>query len=298
MRVMVTGASGMLGSSLLPVLDDAGHSVSATDIRNLDSRISELDVRRLPDMLRASEQFKPEILVHLAAETDLEVCESRVDYAYQENFIGTQNACVLCRTRDIPLVYISTAGVFDGLKEEPYTELDNPNPINTYGKSKFEGERIVRQTVPSHYIVRAGWMVGGGERDRKFVSKIIHQIDSGATTLHAVTDRRGTPTYAPAFSKVIERLMRSHVYGTYHLACKGKATRFDVAKRILSTLGRDDISLKPVTSDYFKQEYFAPRPLSEEMRNYVLELRGADEMPRWEDAIDEYLKTQFSSFIR
>ncbi len=288
----------MLGSSLLPILDDGGHSVNATDIRNLDSRTSELDVRRLDDMLSASEEFKPEIIVHLAAETDLEICESRVDYAYEENFIGTQNACVLCRTRDIPIVYISTAGVFDGLKKEPYTELDDPNPINIYGKSKFEGERIVRQTVPSHYIVRAGWMVGGGERDRKFVSKIIHQIDSGATTLHAVTDRRGTPTYAPAFSKVLERLMRSHVYGTYHLACKGKATRFDVAKRILSTLGRDDISLKPVTSDYFKQEYFAPRPLSEEMRNYVLELRGADEMPRWEDAVDEYLKTQFSSFIR
>lgn len=298
MKVLVTGAAGMLGTSLLPVLDAAEHGVLATDINHVGGRIQHLDVRDLESMGSTAKKYKPDLLMHLAAETDLEVCETRVDYAYSENYVGTQNACVVSRELDVPLVYISTAGVFDGLKKEPYTEFDAPNPINVYGASKFHGEQIVRQTVPDHYIVRAGWMVGGGERDKKFVSKIVHQIDSGAKTLYAVTDKFGTPTYAPAFSKVLEKLIRSGIHGTYHLACKGRATRFDVAARILSVLRRDDIELKPVSSDHFSKEYFAPRPPSEEMCNYVLALRGADEMPTWEDAIERYVKEHFSKHMR
>lgn len=283
----------MLGTSLVPVLRANDHSVLATDINTSDPNIERLDVRLIADVMRFAEKFRPEIIMHLAAETDLETCEQRRDYAYQENFIGTQNACVACRHLGIPITYISTAGVFDGMKTEPYTEFDEPNPINVYGASKFEGERVVRDTIPEHYIVRAGWMVGGGEKDKKFVSKIIAQLDRGAKTLHAVNDRFGTPTYAPAFSKVLEKLTRTRYYGTYHLACKGKASRLDVAAEILKVLGRDEVELKAVTSDFFREEYFAPRPRSEEMLNYVLELRGMNEMPLWKTALEEYLKKFF-----
>ena len=214
----------MLGTSLVPVLKDRDHTVLATDIRFIGPNMKRLDVRSLDSMMKVAKSFKPTILMHLAAETDLEVCERRVDYAYGTNFVGTQNACAVARERSIPLVYISTAGVFDGKKEEPYTEFDRPNPINVYGASKLQGERIVRQTMPDHFIVRAGWMVGGGERDKKFVFKILRQLDKGTKTLHAVNDKRGTPTYAPAFSKVLEKLVKTKYYGTYHLACKGQAT--------------------------------------------------------------------------
>jgi dTDP-4-dehydrorhamnose reductase len=197
----------------------------------------------------------------------------------------------------IPLTYISTAGVFDGCKESPYTEFDQPNPINVYGASKFQGEQIIRATLPNHYIVRAGWMVGGRERDRKFVMKILAQLKKGVSKIYAVTDRRGTPTYAPAFSSVLEELIRTNQYGTYHLACTGSATRYDVAQHILRILGRQDVKLEGVTSDYFKEEYFAPRPVSEEMRNYVLELRNMNTMPHWKTALEAYLKESFSEFI-
>lgn len=298
MRLLLTGAAGMLGSSLVPLLGDCGHSVLATDIRYIGRGMKKLDVRHCQAMMSIARKFRPDMLLHLAAETDLEKCESNVDYAYKENFIGTQNACVVCRELDIPLAYISTAGVFDGKKLAPYTEFDAPNPINVYGASKLQGERIVRQTVPRHFIVRAGWMIGGGERDRKFVSKMLAQLDQGTKRIYAVSDRSGTPTYAPAFSKVFEKIIKTKYYGTYHLACNGRATRYEVAAHILKVLGRKDVELKAVTSAYFKKEYFAPRPKSEEMRNFILDLRGMNEMPHWRDALEVYLKKSFQSYLR
>jgi len=297
MKILITGAAGMLGSSLVPVLHDNDHTVFATDIRHTDGVVQFLDVRDIDEMLRISSETRPDILVHLAAETDLETCETRVDYAYQENYLGTQNACVVCRQLSIPLVYVSTAGVFDGTKDSPYTEFDRPNPINVYGASKLEGEHIVRDTVSEHYIVRAGWMVGGGERDKKFVSKVIKQLETGKKKIYAVTDRRGSPTYAPSFSTVLERLLGSGLFGTYHLTCKGQATRYEVAARMLEILGRKDVELVPVTSDFFRKEYFARRPPSEEMRNYVLELRSMDDMPHWTQALETYLKTYFKEHM-
>lgn len=294
MRVLVTGAAGMLGTSLVPILIREDHTVLATDINLLSEGVKKLDVRNLEEMLEAAHHFRPHIIAHLAAETDLETCERNAEYAYEENFVGTQNACVVCSELNIPLLYISTAGVFDGTKTEPYTEFDEPRPINVYGASKFQGERIVRETLPWHFIVRAGWMVGGGERDKKFVSKIIRQLESGSKTIHAVTDRYGTPTYAPAFSEIVERLMKTKLFGTYHLACRGRASRYDVAAEILRILGREDIELKPVSSEFFSEEYFAPRPVSEEMRNFVLELRSMNDMPPWKEALEEYLKMHFA----
>lgn len=297
MRILVTGGAGMLGTSLLPILRSDNHTVLCTDINCLNEGIEYLDVRDLEQMVAVGGRCNPDILIHLAAETDLETCETRVDYAYQENFVGTQNACVLCRRLGIPIVYVSTAGVFDGTKESPYTEFDIPNPINIYGKSKLEGEHAVRQTIPEHYIVRAGWMIGGGERDKKFVSKIIHQIRQRSDTIYAVVDKKGTPTYAPAFSEILAKLIHTGVHGTYHIACKGSGSRFDVAVEIVRLLGRKDIEVKPVTSDFFNETYFAPRPDSEEMRNYILELRSKDTMPHWKDALATYLRLEFGDLL-
>ena len=152
--------------------------------------------------------------------------------------------------------------------------------------------------MPSHYILRARWMIGGGERDKKFVSKIMRQLDEGSKRIYAVKDKIGTPTYAPAFSKMLHKIVKNGYFGTYHLACKGMATRFDVAKHILGTLGRKDVELKAVLSSYFEKEYFAPRPRSEEMRNYVLDFRGMNEMPPWEEALEAYLKKYFTSYFK
>ncbi len=319
MRILITGAGGMLGSSMVPALADAGHTVYPTDlrwtwtdvaahVRHADSTMppvtgrragsvaptAQLDVRREDHVAEWIEQARPDFVVHLAAETDVDLCEAQPGHAYTTNAGGTKIVAEACRRAGLPLAYVSTAGVFDGKKTEAYTEDDPAIPINVYGASKLEGERHAQALVEQSYVIRAGWMVGGGDRDHKFVAKILHQLDDGAKTLYAVNDKWGTPTYAPDFSRCFARLIEAGEYGLYHMACRGSGTRHDVAKKMLQVLGRDDVDLLPVGSDFFKESYPAPRPRSEMMRNAHLDRLGLNTMRPWEESLDEYLLTAFA----
>lgn len=305
MRILVTGAAGMLGSALVPALVKAGHVVTPTDIdlrepmpwRQLGAAqapIGKLDVRSRDDIAAWFERALPEFVVHLAAETDVDVCERDADHAYLTNAIGTKHVAIACRAANLPLAYVSTAGVFDGAKDEPYIEYDAAYPINNYGRSKLEGERYTQTFLDRFYVVRAGWMVGGGPKDHKFVAKILQQLAGGAKTIYAVGDKLGTPTYAPDFAACFAALITTESFGLYHMACRGRGTRYDVARKILTVLGRDDVKLEEVGSDFFKDEYPAPRPRSEMMRNLMLDLQGLNTMRDWEIALEEYLGTAFS----
>lgn len=294
MRVLITGAAGMLGSSVYPVFADAGHSMVATDreprVVRRDLPMAVLDVRDAAQVEAITRSVRPDLILHLAAETDLEICETSPDHAYETNTLGTQNVALAARDIGSVLVYISTAGVFDGEKlDGPYTEFDEPRPINIYGRSKLEGEFVVQRLVPQSFIVRAGWMVGGVDRDHKFVAKVIEQLRSGATIIRAVTDRLGTPTYTMDFAQNLLELVGTRFYGRYHMACLGEGSRFDVAREIVAYYSRDDVEVLPVTSDVFAAEYPAPRPRSEIMRNYMLDLRQLNRMRPWQTALREYL---------
>src|SRR4029453_10846539 len=154
-----------------------------------------------------------------------------------------------------------------GASAEPYTEFDTPSPINVYGRSKLEGEHLVEQFVPEHYIVRAGWMVGGGAKDHKFVARIITQLAVGRRTIYAVSDKVGAPTYAPDFAACFSRLLETEIFGLYHMVCEGWGSRYDVAEHILNVLGRTDVELVDVDSSFFRERFFAPRPRSEGLRD-------------------------------
>jgi dTDP-4-dehydrorhamnose reductase len=196
------------------------------------------------------------------------------------------------------MVYISTAGVFNGLKDTPYHEWDDPCPLNTYGKTKYEGELMVERFTDEHFIVRAGWMVGGGRnKDHKFVAKILKQIDDGSSRLYAVGDKFGTPTYVPDFAECFLGLIQSGSYGRYHMACEGRGSRLDVAKLIVKALGRDDIAVIDVTSDHFAAEYPSIRPRSEIMQNMHLQLQGLNTMRPWQEAVEEYVRSAFGESL-
>ena len=308
MKILVTGAGGMLGSGFVPALVAAGHEVRASDIRRRRGalpwgpdgpELEHLDVRVRAEVDAAFAAVRPDLVCHLAAETDLEVCENDPDHAFLTNTVGTKLVVLAAQRAGIPLAYISTAGVFDGEKELPYNEWDDPNPLTVYGRSKFEGERIVETFLDRFYIVRAGWMVGGGDVDHKFVARILDQIRDGRTTLHAVGDKHGTPTYVPDFARCFCNLMTTDSWGRYHMACEGAGTRYDVTARILEVLGlAGDIELIEVNSDFFKEEFPAPRPASEIMRNLHLELQGLNTMRSWSVALAEYLLANFADLAR
>jgi dTDP-4-dehydrorhamnose reductase len=287
MKILITGAAGMLGSSLCPTLTQSGHKVFATDLAALEDGIESLDVRVYKQVEEIVGKIRPDMVMHLAAETDVDKCELEPDHAFLTNTMGTQNVSLVCQKRSIVIVYISTLGVFYGDKPDPYTEFDVPNPINVYGRSKLEGEKIVQSLLNRYYIVRAGWMVGGGpERDKKFVGKIIRKINE-TTVLKAVNDKIGSPTYTVDFSKCLTDLIETGYYGLYHCTNKGFGSRFDVAKKIVDFLGRSDVTVEPVSSAYFPLP--AARARSEMSRNYKLELLGMDTTRKWEDALKEYI---------
>ena len=307
MKVLVTGAAGMLGSGLVPALIGAGHDVVATDINMSDRRpwgpggaqLLPLDVRSWDAIKAAFRDVVPDLVCHLAAETSLEYSDANEEHAFATNTLATKFVALEAGRSNVPLVYISTAGVFDGHKPGPYHEWDTPNPINIYGRTKYEGELLVERYATRSYIVRAGWMVGGGAKDHKFVAKIIEQLRAGCTTVYAVGDKLGTPTYVPDFARTLLGLVETESFGRYHMACEGWASRYDVAHEILEVLGLDDVvQLEEVGSDFFADEYPSARPRSEIMRNLHLDLQGLNTMRRWQPALAEYLRHEFGDVVR
>ena len=171
MKCLVTGANGMLASALCPLLSEKGHEVLMTDINMSGPQIRFLDIRDLSSARKYVSEIRPDIVFHLAAETDVDKCEIEVDHAYMVNTIGTENMALICQDLDILMVYISTCGVFDGRKPDPYNEFDQPNPISVYAKAKYEGEQIVRNLLRKYFIFRAGWMIGEVKRIKNLSRK-------------------------------------------------------------------------------------------------------------------------------
>lgn len=295
MNLLVTGAAGMLGSALCPVLREEGHQVLSTDIRMIAEDIDFLDVRELEQVKAYCCKNLPNAILHLAAETDLELCETHVGHAYSTNTLGTRNIAWICRDMNIPMLYVSSIGVFDGTKIGPYDENDVPNPINVYGRTKWAGEIIVESVLKKYFIVRAGWMIGGGEREKKFVALIIRQLRDGAGQIRVVMDKFGTPTYNADFSQGLARLIVTEHYGTFHLSSGASISRYQVAEKILEVLGYSGVELIGVSSDseYIKSRFPTLRPREESMISIKTAGIGLDCMRPWDMALKEYLLANY-----
>lgn len=289
-KVFITGCGGMLGEAVFDLLKNQV-KILATDKDVNDSFLSYCDIRDSRHLSKMIKEFNPDIIFHLAALTDLEYCERHRLEAYEVNAKATEYIASICRDLKIPMVYISTAGIFDG-KKEFYIDDDGPNPINVYGKTKYEGERAVQRICPKHFIFRAGWMMGGGpKKDKKFVNKIMKQINAGSKVLNVVDDKLGTPTYTFDFVKNILTVVGRDLYGLYNLVCRGSGSRFDVAKEIVKNLKKSDIKINKVKSDFFKKEYFAKRPRSEKLVPFKLKKMKLYTMRDWKICLKEYLPT-------
>jgi dTDP-4-dehydrorhamnose reductase len=290
-HVLITGCGGMLGKAMYAkTVEKYGESfVRATDIDLNEPWLSKLDVRDIREYEEAVREWKPSIIIHLAALTDLEYCEKNSNDAWATNALGAENAAILAHKYNVLLVYISTAGIFDGGKDE-YTDFDTPNPLGYYAKSKCHGEKFVEQHLSKYYIFRAGWMMGGGlKKDKKFINKIYKQIKSGSKELFVVDDKLGTPTYTVDFASAIMKVIDSDYYGLYNQVCEGSCSRFDVAEEFIKQLElTDKIKVTKVSSDYWKEEYFAPRPASEKLINVKLTMRGINYMRDWRVCLAEY----------
>jgi dTDP-4-dehydrorhamnose reductase len=292
-KIYIAGCGGMLGEAFYQHFKD-DYVLKCTDIDVNEDWLSYCDFRDIEQYRHDVSSFSPDFLFHLGAYTDLEYCELNVDDTYITNTLSVENACYLANELSIPLVYISTAGIFDGSKGI-YDDWDIPNPICHYARSKYAGELFVKEHVREHLVIRAGWMMGGGPaKDKKFVNKIFKQIKNGKKELNIVNDKLGTPTYTHDFAANVKLLIEKKVWGLYNLVCQGVTGRLEVAQEILEILGLDkEIEINEVTSDYFEKEYFVNRPASERLVCKKLELRNLYRMRHWKDALREYIQNYF-----
>lgn len=290
----MAGAGGMLGEAFYQIFSSK-HTLKSTDIDVNDNWLQYLDFRDKDKYRDDVISFEPDWLFHLGAYTNLEYCEENIEDTYETNTEAVKTAVSVSNELNIPLLYISTAGIFDG-KKDLYDESDEPNPLGHYANSKYEGEKWVIEHCNSYLICRAGWMMGGGpKKDKKFINKIMNQIKEGKKTLSVVNDKLGTPTLTYDFAKNVELLIDQKIRGLYNMVCGGETSRLEVVKELVSYLGlHQEIIIQEVGSSFFSKEYFAQRPYCERLLNKGLDDLNLNIMRNWKVALHDYIDLYYN----
>jgi len=296
-KIYIAGCGGMLGEAFYVQFKE-DFQLKCTDIDVNEKWLSYLDFRDFTAYRKDVLEFKPDYLFHLGAFTDLEYCELHVEETYKTNTLSVENACYIANELKIPLLYISTAGIFDGNKEF-YDDWDKPNPLGHYARSKYAGELFVKENVREHLICRAGWMMGGGPRkDKKFIQKLMKQIKDGKQQLFIVNDKDGTPTFTHDFARNVKVLLETRYWGLYNMVCGGQTSRLEVCEALLDILHlKERIKITPVNSEYYKDIYFAQRPANERLVNRKLEIRGLNLMQDWRIALNQYISQYYKGYL-
>lgn len=296
-KIYAAGCGGMLGEAFYRVFSEQ-YDLKCSDIDVNEDWLSFLDFRDLEAYKKEVTQFKPDYLFHIGAFTDLEFCEENIEDTYITNTTSVENAVYISNSLNIPLLYISTAGIFDGTKDT-FDDWDVPSPMCHYARSKYAGELFVEKNSNKFLICRAGWMMGGGpKKDKKFVNKIMSQIKDGKKEIFVVNDKLGTPTYTLDFAMNVKLLLEKELWGLYNMVCEGLTGRLEVTSELLNILGlEEEIKLTSVDSTYFKGEYFATRPDSERLINMKLNSRKMNIMRDWKLCLREYIKDYYEGYL-
>jgi dTDP-4-dehydrorhamnose reductase len=276
MRIVITGHKGQLGRALQEVLK--GETLLGLDL-------PEHDITDRQAIAQAIADFRPQVVIHAAAMTNVDGCERDPDAAYRINSLGTQNVALACQRSGAAMVYVSTNEVFDGTKDEPYLEFDRPNPINAYGRSKLAGEFFTQTLLDRFYIVRTAWLYARGGNN--FVTKIIRAADERGE-LRVVTDEVSSPTYAPDLAEAIAKLIRTEHYGIYHFTNEGICSRYDFAVKILELSGRKHVPVYPITSDQYTRA--STPPLYTPIRNFCAATALGIVLRPWDEALKAYFE--------
>lgn len=236
-NIVVVGASGMLGQELTRHLKAKGYDVFPTTSETLSLLLTQ------DEMKLRLEAFQPEVVIQCAAFTHVDNAEREPELAMAVNKDGTQKLGLAAQSLGAVFAYISTDYVFDGLKPEPYLPTDRPNPVNTYGLSKFYGELLVGEQLDEYYIIRTSWLFGIHRNN--FVQWILDQARQGGE-VKAATDWIGTPTWTGNLAVDIEKIIMSGEFGIHHAADSGPISRYEQARRICQMAGHSDDCVKPI----------------------------------------------------
>lgn len=274
MRIFLTGARGQLGTDLAERFTAAGHELTAVDIDDLD--LGERD-----DVLAAVAAARPEAIVHPAAFTAVDLCESDPDAAFRVNVLGTRHVAEAARRVAAPVTYVSTDYVFDGTKDSPYVEWDTPNPRSVYGRSKLAGER---ELDPGSTIVRTSWVCGFHGAN---MVKTILRLAANPGTLRFVDDQRGHPTFASDLAAAIETLVEEARPGLFHVTNQGAVSWYEFAQAVLEAAGDDPDRVEPCAAADLQPPRPAPRPANSVLDNAAFRLSGLTETRDFHEPLAE-----------
>ena len=267
-KVLVTGANGMLGQDLCPILEDNGYEVIETDIQNLDITNSKM-------VEKVFLEEKPDYVIHCAAYTNVDKAEEDLETARLINAKGTENIAKACKNIDAALVYISTDYVFNGNGDKPYLPADKTAPLNNYGLTKLEGEEAVKNILGKYYICRTSWLYG--HHGKNFVETMISLADK--PELKVVDDQVGCPTWTVELANAIVKIIENKPFGIYHTCGSNSTSWYGFAKEIFSQMGLN-VNLKPCATDEF------PRPAKRPAYS-IMENKGI--CRDWKCALKDYL---------
>jgi len=277
MKVMITGAHGMLGRTLTRRLKE--HELLGVDIEDFD--ITDPEATR-----QAVSQFGPDVVIHCAAMTAVDDCQTNEDTAWEVNVNGTANVAEACDQVGSKLIAISTDYVFSGDSDRPYTEHDTTGPKTVYGMTKMLGEMAATKYCANSMIVRIAWLYGPG--GPSFVHTMLRLADEGVSPLRVVGDQVGNPTSTEAVADHIKLLMEHpDIIGPVHLTCEGHATWCEFAAEIFRLSGKDCMPVPCSTSEFPRP---APRPASSQLDNTVLTQHNLPPMPHWREALEAFFQ--------
>jgi dTDP-4-dehydrorhamnose reductase len=281
LKVLVTGAGGLVGRAVANHCSSKGDEVHSFDHHGLDIT----DPQSVKD---AVVKLSPNAVINCAAWTDVDGCESDPEHAYQANAVGPELLASASRDAGALLITISTDYVFDGKKDGFYTQQDEPNPLSVYGRSKLEGERRAQAAWSRIIVVRSGYIFGPGGIN--FLSTLVGRARRGES-LKAISDMTGTPTYARDLAERLRELAQANSPSTYHVVNAGPGVSFaEFARAALGFAGLDGAILQTVTLDELNRP--AARPRNSRLRCLLSEDLGLSPLPDWQDALRHFVATQ------
>jgi dTDP-4-dehydrorhamnose reductase len=277
MKIIILGGKGQLGKEFENFLKDKAEIYSFSHL--------ELDILNQELLIKKIQEIKPEVVINCSAYTKVDKAEEEKEECIKVNAIGAKNVSYASYKVGAKVIYFSTDYIFDGEKESPYTELDSPNPISTYGSSKLLGEIYTSKHNPNHLILRISWLYG--INGRNFVKTIIKKAKE-EKELKIVSDQKGSPTYTLDVVKQTWELIKKDKVGIYHSANQGETSWYEFAKKIIEKL-KINVKISPIKTGEYPA--LAKRPKYSVLDNYLLKLEGINIMRGWETALNEFLDT-------
>ena len=275
MKLIVTGGKGMLGRTLQRRLQQ--HELFIADL-------PEVDIADGRSVEQAVAGFKPDVVIHAAAMTRVDACESDADAAFRVNALGSACVARAAARHGARVIAVSTDYVFDGGLDRPYHEFDAPAPRTVYGASKLAGEEAVRRHCPDHTIVRIAWLYGEG--GPSFLHTMLALGAQEGAPLKVVDDQLGNPTSTDAAAGLIARLLETPIPGVVHGTCEGEVTWYGFAREIFRCAGLTR-ALEPCTTAAFPRP--APRPANSRLEKRMLRLAGLPPMPHWQAEVGKFI---------